>query len=151
MKTNIIPLLLVGAICGVGMGIGIEKMRSQDAIDYTLEKNAEIMDTVIAVNSRIYAIQDDLWRVGHYINKNHGKGRKLCPECAGAPQVTTQDGIDIAEELPPEEFPDTMETVLENSDELLTMIKNIHTTLFSLKITNDIILQNVREANVETN
>lgn len=123
--------------------------KGQSDIDYTLKKNADIMEEVIAVNSRIEAIQDVSWRIGHYTNENHGKGRTVCPECSGLPDVTTMDGIRRAEELGTEERPDTLETVRENSDEILAMIQMIRTTLFSVKITEDIILDNLRKANVE--
>ena len=144
----------VSVITGYTIGVLGTKMDNQSEIDKTLETNAEIMDTVIKINSRINAIQDDLWRVGHYTNENHlvhGAKRTLCPECSGSDKVTTQDGVDIASEIPLDEFPDNLTTVRENSEEILTMAKNIHTTLFSLKITNDIILDNVRnKAGVET-
>ena len=148
MKTNIVLLLLIGAIFGVGIGIGIEKMRSQDQIDYTLEKNSDIMEEVIATNSRIHAIQDVVWRIGHYTNSKHEKGG-ICPECKGAPEIVTMDEISRATELGTEERPNTLATVQENSDEILNMIQAIRTSLFSVKITNDIILNEVRKASVE--
>lgn len=146
---GIFLLLIVGWVFGIMAGVGLYEMRSQPAIDYTLEKNADIMEEVIRLNTRIQTTQDLLWRIGHYTNINHGDPSPICPECMGTPDITTLDGIRRANELGTETRPDTLETVKENSDEIHDMISSSRGMIGGLKITADIILDNLRKTHVE--